>query len=193
MLYISLILLAWRPCKIHWSYLLDQRAGYTVQAERLNFLRFLSHFRAVHRGASFAGLRTTTVRKLLPELVHFYLISRSHDLVIICIHKYTYSIIYEPCVFLLNRSWGFLCPVHTPDGEPCGLLNHMTCTCSKLFLFFLLFLFHLSSPFEFCEKKMQVLHVCRFLVLIVHKILLLHLHSLGIAFWTNFKWMLFYR
>ncbi|KAF3665070.1 putative multiple C2 and transmembrane domain-containing protein 2-like [Capsicum annuum] len=72
---------------------LQQRAGMTVQAERLNFLRFLSHFRAVHRGASFAGLRTTSVRKLLPE------------------------------------SWGFLCPVHTPDGEPCGLLNHMTASC----------------------------------------------------------------
>ncbi|KAF2300843.1 hypothetical protein GH714_017757 [Hevea brasiliensis] len=72
---------------------LQQRAGYTVQAERLNFLRFLSFFRAVHRGASFAGLRTTSVRKLLPE------------------------------------SWGFLCPVHTPDGEPCGLLNHMTRSC----------------------------------------------------------------
>ncbi|KAF8389487.1 hypothetical protein HHK36_026182 [Tetracentron sinense] len=72
---------------------LQQRAGYTVVAERLNFLRFLSHFRAVHRGASFAGLRTTSVRKLLPE------------------------------------SWGFLCPVHTPDGDPCGLLNHMTSTC----------------------------------------------------------------
>ncbi|KAJ8755444.1 hypothetical protein K2173_019242 [Erythroxylum novogranatense] len=72
---------------------MQQRAGFTVQAERLNFLRFLSFFRAVHRGASFAGLRTTSVRKLLPE------------------------------------SWGFLCPVHTPDGEPCGLLNHMTCYC----------------------------------------------------------------
>ncbi|KAG5539242.1 hypothetical protein RHGRI_019713 [Rhododendron griersonianum] len=72
---------------------LQQRAGLTVQAERLNFLRFISHFRAVHRGASFAGLRTTSVRKLLPE------------------------------------SWGFLCPVHTPDGEPCGLLNHMACNC----------------------------------------------------------------
>lgn len=72
---------------------LQQRAGMTIQAERLNFLRFLSHFRAVHRGSSFAGLRTTTVRKLLPE------------------------------------SWGFLCPVHTPDGEPCGLLNHMSSSC----------------------------------------------------------------
>ncbi|KAK6233604.1 hypothetical protein QUC31_006010 [Theobroma cacao] len=72
---------------------LQQRAGFTVQAERLNYHRFLSFFRCVHRGASFAGLRTTSVRKLLPE------------------------------------SWGFLCPVHTPDGEPCGLLNHMTCTC----------------------------------------------------------------
>ncbi|KAK2989879.1 hypothetical protein RJ640_015211 [Escallonia rubra] len=49
---------------------LQQRAGMTVQAERLNFLRFISHFRAVHRGASFAGLRTTTVRKLLPEYVN---------------------------------------------------------------------------------------------------------------------------
>ncbi|KAK3025319.1 hypothetical protein RJ639_044450 [Escallonia herrerae] len=75
---------------------LQQRAGMTVQAERLNFLRFISHFRAVHRGASFAGLRTTTVRKLLPE------------------------------------SWGFICPVHTPDGEPCGLLNHMSSTCHAI-------------------------------------------------------------
>lgn len=72
---------------------LPQTSGLTLQAERLNFLRFLSHFRHVHRGALFAGLRTTTVRKLLPE------------------------------------SWGFLCPVHTPDGGPCGLLNHMTRTC----------------------------------------------------------------
>ncbi|XP_024007983.1 DNA-directed RNA polymerase I subunit 2 [Eutrema salsugineum] len=81
--------------EIHTQYGLDfpESKGFTVQAERLNFIRFLSFFRAVHRGASFADLRTTTVRKLLPE------------------------------------SWGFLCPVHTPDGTPCGLLNHMTRTC----------------------------------------------------------------
>ncbi|XP_057520184.1 DNA-directed RNA polymerase I subunit 2 isoform X1 [Amaranthus tricolor] len=72
---------------------LPQKAGFTIQADRLNFLRFLSNFRAVHRGAAFAGARTTSVRKLLPE------------------------------------AWGFLCPVHTPDGEPCGLLNHLTHTC----------------------------------------------------------------
>lgn len=69
---------------------LMQFTGTTVIAEKLNYWRYLSHFRCVHRGAFFAEMRTTTVRKLLPE------------------------------------AWGFLCPVHTPDGAPCGLLNHMT-------------------------------------------------------------------
>ena len=26
-------------------------------------------------------------------------------------------------------SVGFLCPVHTPDGAPCGLLNHLAAAC----------------------------------------------------------------
>lgn len=26
---------------------------------------------------------------------------------------------------LRPESWGFFCPVHTPDGAPCGLLNHL--------------------------------------------------------------------
>jgi DNA-directed RNA polymerase I subunit RPA2 len=68
---------------------LMQVSGYTIVAERLNFLRYMSHFQSVHRGQFFTTMKTTTVRKLLPE------------------------------------SWGFLCPVHTPDGGPCGLLNHM--------------------------------------------------------------------
>lgn len=72
---------------------LQQTAGFTVVAEKLNFLRFIAHFRMVHRGAFFAQLKTTTVRKLLPE------------------------------------SWGFMCPVHTPDGSPCGLLNHLAHKC----------------------------------------------------------------
>lgn len=70
-----------------------QNTGLCVVADKLNFIRYLSHFRCVHRGAAFARMRTTSVRKLLPE------------------------------------SWGFLCPVHTPDGEPCGLMNHMTASC----------------------------------------------------------------
>ncbi|CAH1450244.1 unnamed protein product [Lactuca virosa] len=39
---------------------LKEKAGMAVQAERQNFLRFLSHFRAVHRGSSLAGLRATS-------------------------------------------------------------------------------------------------------------------------------------
>lgn len=30
---------------------------------------------------------------------------------------------------LLPEAWGFLCPVHTPDGSPCGLLNHFAHQC----------------------------------------------------------------
>ena len=56
-------------------------------ADRINYMRFLSHFRAIHRGSFWTKMRSTEVRKLRPE------------------------------------SWGFLCPVHTPDGAPCGLLN----------------------------------------------------------------------
>ena len=66
---------------------------YTVVAEKLNYYRYLSHFRSVHRGQFFTTMKTTAVRKLLPE------------------------------------SWGFMCPVHTPDGTPCGLLNHLTASC----------------------------------------------------------------
>lgn len=69
---------------------LMQVSGFTIVAERLNIYRYMSHFQSVHRGQFFTTMKTTTVRKLLPE------------------------------------SWGFLCPVHTPDGSPCGLLNHLS-------------------------------------------------------------------
>ena len=71
---------------------LMQQTGFTVVAEKLNWLRYLAHFRCVHRGAFFSTMKTTTVRKILPE------------------------------------NWGFICPVHSPDGAPCGLLQHITAT-----------------------------------------------------------------
>lgn len=46
---------------------MQQVSGFTVVAEKINFYRFISHFRMVHRGSFFAQLKTTTVRKLLPE------------------------------------------------------------------------------------------------------------------------------
>lgn len=33
---------------------------------------------------------------------------------------------------LLPEAWGFICPVHTPDGSPCGLLNHITLSCAPI-------------------------------------------------------------
>lgn len=75
-------------CKSHLG--LKQSNGLSVMAEKINNWRFMSTFRAVHRGSFFEKMRTTSCRKLYPE------------------------------------SFGFLCPVHTPDGSPCGLLNHLT-------------------------------------------------------------------
>lgn len=69
---------------------LRQTSGFCIVGDRLNYLRFMAHFRGVHRGQFFTTLRTTDVRKLQPD------------------------------------NWGFFCPVHTPDGAPCGLLNHLT-------------------------------------------------------------------
>ncbi len=75
---------------------LQQTTGFAIVADKLNHTRYLSHFRSIHRGQYFAEMKTTTVRKLLPE------------------------------------SWGFVCPVHTPDGAPCGLLNHIAQTCAPV-------------------------------------------------------------
>ena len=71
----------------------NQTSGFTITAERINFARYCSFFRSVHRGNYFTQMKITSVRKLLPE------------------------------------SWGFICPVHTPDGEPCGLLQHIASGC----------------------------------------------------------------
>lgn len=72
---------------------LMQDKGLIIVAENINRMRYMSHFRAVHRGAFFQEMRTTEPRQLHPD------------------------------------AWGFICPVHTPDGAPCGLLNHLTSDC----------------------------------------------------------------
>ncbi|XP_059045558.1 DNA-directed RNA polymerase I subunit RPA2 isoform X2 [Achroia grisella] len=71
---------------------LTQYKGLTIVAENINRLRYMSHFKSIHRGSFFMEMRTTEARQLLPD------------------------------------AWGFVCPVHTPDGAPCGLLNHLTMT-----------------------------------------------------------------
>lgn len=67
------------------------------------------------------------------------------------------------CLYWIYRSWGFLCPVHTPDGEPCGLLNHMTCTCRKFFLNcnILYVIVRLGPPKEFKERVLLDILSCQ--------------------------------
>lgn len=72
---------------------LMQEKGLTIIPENINRMRYMSHYRAIHRGSFFLEMRTTEARQLLPD------------------------------------HWGFVCPVHTPDGAPCGLLNHLTMNC----------------------------------------------------------------
>ncbi|XP_011868721.1 PREDICTED: DNA-directed RNA polymerase I subunit RPA2 [Vollenhovia emeryi] len=72
---------------------LMQNTGLTIVVENINRMRYMSHFRSIHRGAFFQNMRTTEARQLLPD------------------------------------AWGFICPIHTPDGAPCGLLNHLTMNC----------------------------------------------------------------
>jgi DNA-directed RNA polymerase beta subunit len=53
---------------LYFNYLKNQFfLGYSIVADKINNMRFLSHFRSIHRGAYFAEMKTTTVRKLLPE------------------------------------------------------------------------------------------------------------------------------
>jgi DNA-directed RNA polymerase I subunit RPA2 len=105
---------------------LSQTSGFTIVAEKLNFLRYLSHFRSVHRGAYFQELRTTTVRA--PAACHPFKPATS-------VRSLTRAVRMRcaDCMTqvrkLLPDSWGFMCPVHTPDGSPCGLLNHLAAPC----------------------------------------------------------------
>lgn len=46
---------------------LMQDKGLTIMAENINRMRYMSHFRAVHRGSFFQEMRTTEVRALLPD------------------------------------------------------------------------------------------------------------------------------
>ncbi|XP_953002.1 DNA-directed RNA polymerase I, second largest subunit, putative [Theileria annulata] len=71
-------------------YELNQSTGFAIVLDRINYHRFSSHLRSIHRGNIFMKMRSTQVRKLLGE------------------------------------TWGFICPVHTPDGAPCGLLLHLS-------------------------------------------------------------------
>ena len=77
---------------------------------------------------SFAvGIRETTGYSIIPERINYLRFMASFR----SVHRG--SSFQEQRTTsarkLLPETWGFLCPVHTPDGGPCGLLNHMATPC----------------------------------------------------------------
>ncbi len=105
-----------------------QQSGFTVVAEKLNWLRYISHFRryvrppppqqATHKDKEkhpHTPPHTLPPPPSIQNSVHrgaYFNDSRTSS-----VRK------------LLPEGWGFLCPVHTPDGAPCGLLNHLAAPC----------------------------------------------------------------
>ena len=102
-------------------------SGYTVVAERLNFLRFISHFRSIHRGQvcslpyvcvqfrAAAAAAAPCGNTQAPSAGR-----RSASCVFVRFQFFAEMKTTE-CRRLMGDVWGFLCPVHTPDGSPCGL------------------------------------------------------------------------
>lgn len=58
---------------------LPQMSGLAIVGEKLNFLRFISHFRAIHRGAAFTESRTNDVRRLKVDAWGFICPAHSPD------------------------------------------------------------------------------------------------------------------
>ena len=69
-------------------------------------------------------MRTTSVRKLLPEAWGEEVPASIHTVYMGVICNGVDSECSDWCGVA-----GFLCPVHTPDGTPCGLLNHLASAC----------------------------------------------------------------
>lgn len=49
----------------------NNMSGIAVLADRINYVRFLAHFRCINRGNAFAGHKITSIRKLYPESYGF--------------------------------------------------------------------------------------------------------------------------
>eukprot|EP00768_Dysnectes_brevis_P002220 gnl/Dysnectes_brevis/1713_a1948_1606.p1 GENE.gnl/Dysnectes_brevis/1713_a1948_1606~~gnl/Dysnectes_brevis/1713_a1948_1606.p1 ORF type:complete len:1139 (-),score=414.09 gnl/Dysnectes_brevis/1713_a1948_1606:136-3552(-) len=78
-----------------------QVSGYAVVADRINGLRFMAHFRSVHRGAFFTEMKTTAVRKLRPESFGF----------LCCVHTPDGA----PCGLLMHLTASCRPTVNEPD------------------------------------------------------------------------------
>lgn len=92
--------------------------------------RYLSHYRSIHRGQFFTTMKSTAVRKLLPESWGFVCPVHTPGTTL----PVSSSIFAPFRLFLEREALVLACfalsnPVSGlfwPDGGPCGLLNHLT-------------------------------------------------------------------
>ena len=133
-------------------------SGYTVVAERLNFLRFISHFRSIHRGQVCSLMRPIPCRccRCAAPCGNTQAPSagrRSASCVFVRFQFFAEMKTTE-CRRLMGDVWGFLCPVHTPDGSPCGLRPSRPLPCTRMHTRAVPRT-HTSFPTPFCAQRQK--------------------------------------
>lgn len=121
---------------------LAQYKGLTIVAENINRMRYMSHFKWVIvrwkcRYVTFLFVNCILdTREFLGRwngssccwTPGYRYVTHMNDIRSIHRGSFFMEMRTTEARQLLPDAWGFVCPVHTPDGAPCGLLNHLTMT-----------------------------------------------------------------
>lgn len=97
---------------------LMQDKGLSIMAENINRMRYMAHFRAIHRGTFFQEMRTTDVRALLPEAWGFVCPVHTPGTLQWIWYKQTF-LPWTASSLNYSSRWWSVWPSQ-PFGSPCG-------------------------------------------------------------------------